>query len=191
MKIEVRTDGVHIEGYVNAVDRFSRVMRAEDGSTFIEKITPGAFDRAIEQADKIEIKHNHKRVIGSSLDEGVKIKEDSIGLYCEGFFKDSEIVERAKKGELVGWSFGFIPKKMREEESKKMGVDIERSVDELELHEVSIIDKRQLPCYVGTSIEVRSEENKELRLRGFEDDFKKSKKEDYSLKKKRLKLLKL
>lgn len=192
MKVELRSGGVHISGYVNAVDRYSRPMRANDGRIFIEKILPGAFKRAIEKADNIKFKHNHKRVITDLRSGQITLKEDNIGLYCEGFFTDEEIVERAKNKELVGWSFGFLPDKYSDSDSSQFGIDFERSIDELNLNEVSIIDKRQLPCYVGTSIEVRSEENTDVSFRANTGDceYTEEKKTDYSLKRKRLNLMK-
>ena len=43
VKIEVREDKVIIDGYVNAVDRFSKVLKDRKGK-FIEKILPKVFD---------------------------------------------------------------------------------------------------------------------------------------------------
>lgn len=191
MKIELRSGGVHISGYVNAVDRFSRPMRAGNGKVFIEKIKPGAFKRAIENGESIKVKHNHSRVVADVRSDGVTLKEDSIGLYCEGFFKDEEIIERAKNKELVGWSFGFVPKDYQDEDSSQFGIDFERSIDDLVLNEVSIIDKRQLPCYVGTSIEVRAESAEDdISYRAYTAECEYTQKaEDYSIKKRRLELM--
>ena len=55
MKVEIRDGKVHIHGYVNAVDRFSLPLPDRAGKTFIEKITPGTFRRAIDSADDIGI----------------------------------------------------------------------------------------------------------------------------------------
>ena len=48
MKIEVRNDKVIIDGYVNAVDRFSKILYDKKGQ-FIEKILPTVFRRALEK----------------------------------------------------------------------------------------------------------------------------------------------
>ena len=45
MKIEVRDNKVIIDGYVNAVDRFSKILYDKRGQ-FIEKIVPSVFRRA-------------------------------------------------------------------------------------------------------------------------------------------------
>ena len=51
MKIEIRSDSVHISGYVNAVERDSRVlppaMASEATRDFVEQVVSGAFSRAI------------------------------------------------------------------------------------------------------------------------------------------------
>ncbi len=52
LKIEIRSSGeVHISGYVNAVERDSRVlppqMAARATGSFVEKVSAGAFRRAI------------------------------------------------------------------------------------------------------------------------------------------------
>ena len=48
MKIQVRDDKVIIDGYVNAVERFSKPLTNKNGKKFIERIMPSVFQRAIE-----------------------------------------------------------------------------------------------------------------------------------------------
>lgn len=48
MKMEIRDGCMTIEGYVNAVERYSKEIR-ENGKTFIEKIESGAFKKALEK----------------------------------------------------------------------------------------------------------------------------------------------
>lgn len=43
MKVEIRSDCVVLDGYVNAVARDSRVMLDEQGEKFVEQITPRYF----------------------------------------------------------------------------------------------------------------------------------------------------
>ena len=45
-KVEIRNDSVHIDGYVNAVERDSKVLR-DDRGEFIEKVKAGAFQSVI------------------------------------------------------------------------------------------------------------------------------------------------
>lgn len=100
------------------------------------------------------LNHDHSRRLGSTK-ENIKLFEDNIGLRAIAEITDAEIVEKAKEKKLRGWSFGFVEKKASEEDTKT-GVK-RRYVEELDLKEVSLIDERKLPCYVGTSIYLRSE----------------------------------
>jgi hypothetical protein len=186
MQIEIRSDHVHISGYVNAVDRVSRVMKDSNGVPFVEKIEPGTFQRSIDRGSEIFIKHNHERVVSSTKESGVTLKEDNIGLRCEADIYDAEVIERARNRELVGWSFGFTPLKAERTETDVEGAEYERKISDLELREVSIIDSRKMPCYAATSIECRAFEE-EAKYSEIEDE-KKPTKPDFSLRKKRLDL---
>lgn len=160
MKIEVRNDCVLIDGYVNAIERDSKVLYGKKGK-FIEKIKAGAFQRALERAKcsksdvKVLLNHDYNRELTSTKDEKTIIKEDSIGLRCTCEIRDAEVIEKAKKGKLSGWSFGFIP--LKEEVNNSDNEIMHRDVRELELKEVSILDNTKIPAYDGTSIETRTE----------------------------------
>ena len=158
MKIQVRNDSVQISGYVNAVDRFSRPIKDKNGKYFVEKISPGAFQRAIDEAGRVDVMLNHERVLTDTDDIEVSLHEDSIGLYFDGIITDPEVVSEARAKKLVGWSFGFIPTDKTDTESRRTGIAYERQVDSMQLREVSIIDERKIPCYEGTSIQVRAED---------------------------------
>lgn len=54
MKIEIRADSVVIDGYVNAVERDSKVLHNAKGP-FVEKIKAGAFKRAVRSSEKNRI----------------------------------------------------------------------------------------------------------------------------------------
>ncbi len=54
MKIEIRVDGAHITGYVNATEKKSRPVITPRGKV-IEVIEPRAFERAIERAGCISV----------------------------------------------------------------------------------------------------------------------------------------
>ena len=159
MKIEIRNDCVIIDGYVNAVERESKVLRDCKGS-FVEKIKAGAFQRALDRAKKtsyavkVLLNHNYERELTSTADSTTKLIEDSIGLRCHCEIRDSEVIEKAKNRKLVGWSFGFVPLK----DERTDGELQHREVIELDLREVSILDSTKIPAYNGTSIETRSED---------------------------------
>lgn len=160
MKIEIRDDSVMIDGYVNAVERESKVLRNRAGKSFVERIKAGAFSRALSRAKrrsynvKVLLNHDYGRELTSTKDATTKIYEDTIGLRCQCEIRDAEVVELAKAGNLAGWSFGFIS--LRESEIGKTPGEIPiREVRDLDLEEVSILDKTRIPAYDGTSIEVR------------------------------------
>lgn len=156
MRVEVRADSVRIDGYVNAVLRDSRVLNSPMGQ-FVEQVEAGAFQRAIDATDEVKVLLNHdmSRVLGSTKDTNVRLFEDNIGLRAMCEIADPEVVEKARRGELRGWSFGFIKPKSRIEQ-RADGIP-RRILEQFELVEVSIIDRSKLPCYVGTSIEARAD----------------------------------
>lgn len=170
MRIEIRNDSVLLDGYVNAVARDSRPMLDENGEKFVEQISPKTFQRAVEKNDDILCLLNHEsaRVLGSTKQGNIELFEDNIGLRAICKITDSEVIEKAKENKLRGWSFGFEAVKEHEEPIKE-GLK-RRFIDEMNLAEVSIIDERKIPCYVGTSIETRAEKQTKLEYRG--EDFK-------------------
>ena len=167
MKIYIRADSVTIEGYVNAVERNSKPLN-ERGVTFIERIAAGAFKRAIERAKDIRIllNHNWDKDLGGLKDGNLELEEDNIGLKARATITDPEVVADAKRGDLVGWSFGFDDvdegvKQLRDEET---GLPL-RKVNDLELFEVSLLNRKKSPAYAGTLVKVRddgSEEEKKI-----------------------------
>ena len=72
MEIEIRSDSVHITGYVNAVGRDSRPLIAECGKC-VEQIAPGTFSRALRAAENVALKLDHGRVIGGTKDGTLKL----------------------------------------------------------------------------------------------------------------------
>lgn len=161
MRIEIRSDSVEIDGYVNAVGRDSRPIRdKKTGQRFVEQIVPKVFERALNRGNEVRLLLNHdsSRELGSTA-TNLKLYEDAIGLRAHAVVTDAEVIEKAKKHELRGWSFGFIPKEVTAEDVSK---DLQRRfVEDMDLLEVSIIDKRKIPVYEGTSIEARAEEEAE------------------------------
>lgn len=165
MKIEIRADSVVIDGYVNAVERESKVLHNRDGK-FVEKIKAGAFQRSLDRAKrtgsdvKVLLNHNYSRELTSTRDARTKLYEDSIGLRCRCEIRDAEVIKKAREGKLVGWSFGFLP--IRDSWDKEGDVS-HRELRELELKEVSILDNSKVPAYDGTSIETRDDDLIETR----------------------------
>lgn len=156
MRIELRADSVLIEGYVNAVARDSRPMRDKGtGQRFVEQIVPGAFKRALEQNEvDLLLDHDDNRKLGSTQ-SNLELHEDAIGLRARAEITDPEVIQKARDKKLRGWSFGFYERDASEEDLPN-GMK-RRYIEELQLVEVSLIDERKVPCYVGTSVETRAE----------------------------------
>lgn len=153
MKINIREDSVEIDGYVNAVERLSKPLNSRIGK-FRERIKAGAFQRAIERNDDIHVLLNHdiNRDLGSTKQGNLDLHEDNIGLRAKATITDAEVVEKAKRGDLVGWSFGFSDRDV--EPTEENGV-YTRNVKDLDLYEVSILDRSKVPAYDGTIIQAR------------------------------------
>ena len=160
MKIEIRADNsVHIEGYVNAVERDSNIINVPSVGRCVEQIRAGAFGQALSSGADVAILENHDtaRKLGSTSQGNLKLCEDNIGLRASADITDADIAGKARRGELKGWSFGFIC--TDSEIEQRAGNVPRRIVKELSLSEVSLIDGAYKPCYNGTLVEVRSEGN--------------------------------
>ena len=156
VKINVRADKVEIEGYVNAIERDSKPLWSRVGQ-FIERICKGAFKKALKRNDDVHILLNHdwNRDLGSTKQGNLELEEDNIGLRVRATISDPEVVEKARNHELVGWSFGFTDRDV--ENTIRDGMP-HRAVKDLDLAEVSILDKRKSPAYEGTLITARAED---------------------------------
>ena len=159
MKIIIRSDSITIEGYVNAVERNSKPL-TERGVQFIERIGAGAFKRAIARAKDIRIllNHNWNKDLGGISDGTLELEEDNIGLKARATITDPEVIEDARKGNLVGWSFGFndIPDGVSQLRDEETGLPL-RKVKDLDLFEVSLLNRTKSPAYVGTLVNVRDD----------------------------------
>lgn len=167
MNISIRADDtVEIDGYVNAVERLSKPLTDRNG-TFVERICKGAFKRALGRADDVRIllNHNWDRDLGGLADKNLELSEDAIGLHARAIIKDADVVKKARNDELVGWSFGFTDREVENGEEKGLAL---REVKDLDLYEVSLIDRSKIPAYDGTLVAVRTaDESKALNISDF------------------------
>lgn len=159
MNIRVKGDTVEVEGYVNAIERLSKPLKDRLG-TFVERVKVGAFKRALERADDVRILLNHdwQKDLGGTKDGNLELYEDAIGLHARATITDKEVAEQAKRGELVGWSFGFTDRDVEQGEENGLTV---RNVKDLNLYEVSLINRSRIPAYDGTLVAVRSADDSE------------------------------
>ena len=160
MRLTIRNDSVEIEGYVNAIERNSKPLMSRIGR-FVERILKGAFSNALSRNDNVYLLLNHdvNRVLGSQREGNLELNEDSIGLHARAIVTDADVVEKAKNGDLVGWSFGFrdTPDGVIEGRDEDTGLPL-RKLRDLDLVEVSILDRTRTPAYEGTLIMARSDD---------------------------------
>lgn len=162
MNIRVKGDSVEIDGYVNAVERLSKPLKDRLGD-FVERIKAGAFRRALERAEDVRIllNHDYSRDLGGIKDGNLELYEDSIGLHARATITDKEVVDQARKGELVGWSFGFTDRDVTKGEENGITV---RNVKDLDLYEVSLINRSRVPAYDGTLVAVRAADDSTINI---------------------------
>lgn len=167
MRIEIRSDSVILDGYVNVTARESRVLPSPTGQ-FVEEIVPKTFDRALAKGHNIDLLFNHDQNhrLGSTKQGNLSLREDNIGLRASAEITCPIVMEKAKKNELRGWSFGF--QAIRTSWKTKVDGMPKRFVEEMDLAEVSILDRT--PAYVGTSVEMRGNEAVMTEMRAYDDD---------------------
>lgn len=156
--VEIRADSVLVSGYVNAVERHSRLIHDRQLGDFIEQVRAGVFSDAIDRAESVGLMFNHVRAIGDT-ESCLELTEDAIGLHATATITDPEIIEKAKANALRGWSFGF--RSLQDSWSMTDTGQRLRTLEKIDLFEVSILDCT--PAYIATSIEARNLENAEYR----------------------------
>lgn len=159
---------IHIEGYVNAVCRDSKEIRAF-GKTFVEQVRPKVFEKALRRNNDVKLLYNHieNRCLGSTKGN-VQLYEDAIGLHISADISDEEVRMDADKGKLKGFSFGFNKIK---DNWEQIGDGKERRyLEDIKLNEISLLSVT--PAYFGTVVETRSEcdETEILELRFIENE---------------------
>ena len=154
MEIRMENDKVTISGYVNSVARDSKKMHSINGD-FVEQVLPKVWTRALRKAEDVKILFNHRedRELGSIKQGNLALYEDAIGLKVNCTIEDKEVIEKARNGEIRGWSFGF---KANEDIWEKVNDNLQRRyLKDINLLEVSILTLE--PAYEGCFAEIRSE----------------------------------
>lgn len=156
MQIRITGDTVEIDGYVNAIERNSKPLESRMGQ-FIERICKGAFAKALKRNDDVRILLNHdwSRDLGGTKDGNLELTEDAIGLKARATITDSDVVQKARNGDLVGWSFGFSDREVENTTEHDMPTRIVRDMD---LYEVSLLDRSKVPAYDGTLVTTRAKD---------------------------------
>ena len=163
MRAELRADGLHISGYVNVPGRESRPVMTPHGRV-IEIIEQRAFQKAIERADNIRmlLDHDPARILASTQDNTLTVREDAVGLRAESVVTDPEVIDGARAGKLRGWSFNIRnPKDTLEQRAEGLPI---RHITDLDMDEVTLV-MNKVPVYSSTSIEVRADTDEAVEYR--------------------------
>ena len=170
MEVRKLDDGsLHITGYVNITDKPSRVLRDSKGNSFVERVEPRCFARALNSGDNVKflLNHNHDINLGS-LDEGnLKLTEDNIGLKIDATVNNEEVRKAYEEGGFSGFSYGF--QKIRDNfRDWDNGIQL-RTLQDIKLIEVSLLDSKTVPAYLGNlvNVEQREENGIDTEIRAF------------------------
>jgi len=130
---------------------------ASEGLPFIERIAPGAFKRAIAQADQgrrvIKFLHGHdeSRMLATTASGRLKLQEDQVGLRVEAKLDPADpdaaavISKLTHEATAMGMSFGFtVPKN-----GQQWNEDGSRTLTDVGLLEVSTLSGHT-PAYPAT-----------------------------------------
>ena len=163
-RIETSHGGRTISGYAAVY------WRADDpgtqfvlGPKAIERITPGAFDRAISEHQDVRALMNHDpdNLLGRTSSGTLKLTVNKRGLRYEIPYDEHDpdhqrVKRKLEKGDISGSSFAFVPTSDRFEVE---GDDVEvRYIDDLDLYDVG---PETYPAYHSATSGVRSEDRSE------------------------------
>jgi len=142
-----------VSGYVNKTEEKSRMLGKD--SKFVEVIKRGAWQRALDSAKEVHFlaEHDNNKILASTRNGSLKLVEDEVGLHMTATISPTswgkDYYQLIKDGILNNMSFGFRSIK---DAWRNAGSYFERTVNELELFEVSVVRD---PAYLGSSIATR------------------------------------
>nr|WP_273123926.1 HK97 family phage prohead protease [Bacillus weihaiensis] len=156
-KLETNSNEVlKVSGYVNKTEQLSEVLGVS--KRFKEKVSKGAFDRAIKNTTKdidFLVEHDSKKILASTRNGSLQLREDGQGLFMSATIVPTswgkDAYEMINSGIFKNMSFGFrtIKDTWKQVESNLY----ERTIEELELFEVSVVKN---PAYSQSTIAARS-----------------------------------
>lgn len=144
-----------VSGYVNQTEQLSQELGLV--KRFKEKISKGAFKRAISNSDRdidFLAEHDSSTVLASTKNGTLDLREDDKGLYMEARIINTSAgrdwYEMISSGLITNMSFGF---QSIDDEWRSVGENLfERTINDLELFEVSAVRN---PAYAQSSISNR------------------------------------
>lgn len=163
--VETRSDGGKtIVGYgavfYRATDQGTEYRLWKD---MVERIKPGAFDRALSERQDVRGLFNHDaaRILGRTASGTMRLSIDEIGLRYEIDLPDTQeardLATLIDRGDITGSSFSFGANKT-EWEDMPDGMSV-RAIVDLDLYDVGPVT---YPAYEATSAAVRSAEHQTL-----------------------------
>jgi len=138
-------DGMVFEGYAAIFNSDSEPL------PFRERIAPGAFIRSLKSRNDIKLLWNHDTggVLGSTRANTLSLVEDDRGLKVTASLPNTttgrDAAELLRRGDVDAMSFGFSVPKGGDEWNTD---GTERTLNEIRLHEVSIV---AFPAYTATA----------------------------------------
>lgn len=127
--------------------------------TFVERILPGAFKRALEDRGldiAALVNHDEDKVLGRTGAGTLALREDARGLLASVDPPDTsygrDLLVSVKRGDINGMSFGFDDKDVDDQWAEAGGVTT-RTLSRVSVHEITFAT---FPCYPETDAAVRS-----------------------------------
>jgi len=166
LKTELKTraegaDGdLTIEGYFSV---FNRETELWPGA--FEEIASGAFDTTLSNDIRALIDHETRLVLGRTKAGTLELRADNYGLWGRIKINPNDtdamnLYERVKRGDVDQCSFGFNI--VREETDWREDGTVKWTIQEIDLHEVSVVT---FPAYEDTGVAARQKQVEEYRDR--------------------------
>lgn len=176
--LSVRSEGEKMRSLVGYGAVFYR--ENEPGSEFwlwddfVERIMPGAFDRALKEDDvRAFFNHDANQVLGRrrfAADDSMKLTVDEVGLRYEIGFDESDpdhvkVFSKVRSGKVSGSSFMFIP--TAETYRSETDPTTQKRIDIVEVTEVRLFEVGPVvfPAYEATTSELRRRMAADLTVR--------------------------
>ena len=120
------------------------------GPNMVERIMPGAFDRALAEDDVVGLfNHDPSLVLGRTSADTLRLRVDKKGLRYEIDQANTQISrdvsEMQQRGDVIGSSFGFM---VNDERVRQEGNLVVREILDVSLRDVGPVT---FPAYAGTA----------------------------------------
>lgn len=130
---------------------WSKILTDRHGRKFKEKIPRDTWLKALEKNQpKIFINHQNYIEIGENI--SIEATNNGVILNLNLTDKEQNLYNAVKNGKVNTCSFGF---EVIDEDIVDRGSYYERVVKEMELFEISLLDRNRTPAYNNTKIEIR------------------------------------